>query len=392
MMRDATERNPTCSGGWPAFPVVVGRAMVAILLLPCTLARAADGDFVRAGALGGGMNDYARAVAVDDSDNVYVTGEFSSTADFDPGAATYGLTSQGSTDIYACKLDSDGALVWAVAVGGTLADVGNAIAVDGSGNVFVTGYFTGTVDFDPGAGTYSLTSSSNSIDIFVLKLDSSGAFIWACGLGCPDVAGNHDDRGHAIAADASGNVYVTGRYHNTVDFDPGAGTQNLTSNGNNDIFVCKLDADGALVWAKGMGGASEEYGYGIAVDSAGNVFITGTFGAAADFDPGSGTFDLIAQNFDGYVCRLDAAGDFVWAGQLGGPGFDGGMDIALDTDGNVYSIGNFVDTADLDPGAGTYNLTSSYAATYVSKLDGSGAFVWAKGFVGDPVTGTGIAV
>ncbi|MEX2323550.1 MAG: SBBP repeat-containing protein [Acidimicrobiia bacterium] len=127
------------------------------------------GDLVWADQLGGGSDDYGRGVAVDGSGNVYTTGYFFGTADFDPGAGTLNLTSAGSGDVFVSKLDSAGNLVWARQLGGGLDDIGQGVAVDGSGNVYTTGHFSGTADFDPGAGTLNLTSAGAS-DVFVVKL------------------------------------------------------------------------------------------------------------------------------------------------------------------------------------------------------------------------------
>ena len=121
--------------------------------------------------------------------------------------------------------------------GDTDQDLGYSVTVDSSGNIYTTGHFQGTVDFDPGAGTANLTSNGGR-DVFVSKLDSSGNYLWAksCG-GAADPGLNADDISRSVAVDSLGNVYTTGYFQRTVDFDPGAGTANLTSNGANDEFV-----------------------------------------------------------------------------------------------------------------------------------------------------------
>ncbi|MBI2424602.1 MAG: SBBP repeat-containing protein [Candidatus Hydrogenedentes bacterium] len=262
---------------------------------------------------------------------------------------------------------------WASQLGGSSFDQGYSIAVDSPGNVYTTGAFNGTVDFDPGAGTANL-SSAGSADIFVSKLDSTGAFVWARQLG-----GTSGDSAKSIAVDSSGNVYTTGRFYGTADFDPGAGTANLTSAGDRDIFVSKLDSTGAFVWARRLGGTGEDEGYSIAVDSSGNVCTTGYFAGTTDFDPGAGTANLnSAGGADIFVSKLDSTGAFVWARQLGGTSNNQGNSIAVDTSGNVYTTGYFQLTADFDPGAGTFNLSSASSVDiFVSKLDSTGAFVWA---------------
>ena len=326
---------------------------------------------------GGTSSDIGRSIALDSSGNVYTTGYFQGTVDFDPGAGVENLTSAGGNAIFVSKLDSSGNFVWAKGLGGTSPGEGNSIAVDSSGNVYTTGYFQGTVDFDPGAGEANLTSAGGN-EVFVSKLDSSGNFVWAKGLG-----GTGADVGRSIALDSSRNVYTTGFFFGTADFDPGAGTTaNLTApiGGSAEVFVSKLDSSGNFVWAKGLGGTIADTGRSIAVDSSGNVYTTGNFQGTADFDPGSGTTNLSSPGGnDIFVSKLDSSGNFVWAKRLGGTGADEGFSIALDSSGNVYTTGYFQGTVDFDPGAGTTNLISAGGAeVFVSKLDSSGNFVWAK--------------
>jgi hypothetical protein len=302
--------------------------------------------------------------------NVYVTGFFSATADFDPGPGTFNLTSDGGQDIFVCKLNSDGNFVWAKDLGGNGQDNGNSIAVDSAGNVLTTGFFTGTADFDPGPGTFNLTSSG-SFDTFVSKLDSSGNFVWARDLGGNGQPGSGlGSFGDGIALDKAGNVYTTGFFTLTADFDPGPGTFNLTSAGDQDIFVSKLDSGGNFVWAKGFGGTGRDDGLGITLDGAGNVYTTGSFQNTADFDPGPGTFDLTSAGSDDvFVSKLDNSGNFVWAKDLGGSDADSGSGIATFGPGNVYTTGEFQGTADFDPGPGTFNLTSAgMQDVFLSKL------------------------
>ena len=325
----------------------------------------ASGNFLWAMALGGAGNDEGVGMAVDGSGNVYTTGIFEGTADFDPGVGTANLTSAGATDIFVSKLDSDGNFVWAKAMGGTGPQIGDAIAVDNSGNVYTTGRFRETVDFDPGAGPaiFNLTSAGN-YDIFVSKLDSSGNFVWAKAMGSTGA-----DSGLGIAVDGTGNVYTTGSFAGTVDFDPGADPAvfNLTSAGSIDLFVNKLDSAGSFVWAKAMGSTSGIQGTGIAVNGSGNVYTTGLFAGAVDFDPGPGTAILTSAGpNDIFVSKLDSAGSFEWAQAMGGSVSDQGFGIAVDSLGNVHTTGFYTGTADFDPGAGIANLTDG--GIFVSKL------------------------
>ncbi len=134
----------------------------------------------------------------------------------------------------------DGALLWAIGMGGTGSDLGSDVEVDAAGNVVVTGRFSTSVDFDPGAGQTVLTTKGGT-DAFVARYTTAGALDWVRQFG-----GSLGDAGNGVDLDAAGNVVVTGYFSGTVDFDPGTGVSNLTSAGDNDIFVVELSAAGGL--------------------------------------------------------------------------------------------------------------------------------------------------
>jgi uncharacterized membrane protein YqhA len=343
-----------------------------------------SGNFVWVKAMHGTSTDHGYSIAIDIWGNIYTTGMFVGTTDFDPGAGVFNFTSAGGSDIFISKLDAAGNFVWAKHIGGAGGDAGASIAIDsaGSGNVFTTGSFFGTVDFDPGAGTFNLTMAGND-DIFISKLDSSGNFVWAKAM-----SGTGSEGASSIALDLAGNndVYTTGYFNATVDFDPGAGVFNLTPVGGRDIFISKLDSSGNFLWAKAMGGTVDDFGHSVTLDASGNVYTTGSFQGTVDFDPGAGTFNITsAGTYDIFISKLDNSGIFVWAKAMGGINSEDGRSIALDAFGNIYTTGIFYDTADFDPGAGIFNLTTAsagYGDPFISKLNGSGNFVWAKAMGG----------
>lgn len=334
-----------------------------------------NGNFLGAWSVGGTSDDYGYGIFVDSFGSIYTTGYFRFTVDFDPDpdpGAVSEIPSVGDKDIFIMKLDNSGTFAWATAFGGTAADVGLGIALYSSGNIYTTGWFKGSVDF----GVFNLASHGLD-DIYISKLDSSnGNFVWAKGMG-----GTSSDVGQAVTVDSSGNVYSTGWFNGTADFDPGPGTFNLTNSGQlgADVFISKLDSNGNFVWAKGMGGTTSDIGYGIATDSAGNVYSTGSFGGTADFDPGIGVFSLISSGgTDIFINKLNNSGDFVWAKAIGGPSDDSGYDVAIDASGNVHTTGFFRDTVDFDPAnMGTFNLSSAgFKDIFVSKLSGNDTFSW----------------
>jgi hypothetical protein len=269
---------------------------------------------------------------------------------------------------------------WGGGFGSSDGDTGNDIAVDGNGNVYLTGSFRGTTDMDPGPGVYNLTSAGTN-DIFVSKFDSSGTLLWAKAMG-----GQYVDAATSIAVDPAGNTYITGGFCGTADFDPGPGTFTLTAatTGQNDIFIAKLDPDGNFVWAKGIvGGTWWDAGYGIACDPAGSVVITGRFyhqGGPRDFDPGPDTFFLTAGGEDVFVLKLDLAGNFVWAVDFGtAPDENRGYSVDLDAAGNIYTTGYYRGTVDFDPdSAATFNLTSVGTwNVFFHKMDPDANLFWA---------------
>ena len=339
--------------------------------------------------MGGSSSDIGRFLAVDSLGNVYTTGSFQGVADFDPSAGTFNLTSNGITDIFISKLDASGNFVWAKNIGGSLIDVGYSITIDSFGNVYTTGSFSGTADFDPNAGTFDLTSIGGS-DIFISKLDSSGNFVWAKNMG-----GTADENANSIAIDLAGNVYTTGVFMGTADFDPNAGIINLTSLGGSDIFISKLDVTGNFVFAKNMGGASYDYAFSITLDSSRNIYTTGSFVGTVDFDPNIGTSNLISVGGDDiFISKLDTSGNFVWAKNIGETASESGVSIGVDIIGNAYITGWFQGTADFDPNAGVVNLSSVGSLDlFVLKLDALGNFIWAKNMGGSsPEDGSSIAI
>ena len=335
------------------------------------------GNLLWAKRFGGLGADCGNSIALDSSGNIYIAGNFSLTADFDPGAGIANLTAAGLEDIFILKLDSFGNYLWAKSIGGIDGYDNATMAVDSNGNALITGNFSGTVDFDPSQATSNMVSSGNK-DIFILKLDSSGNYLWAKSFG--DVNG---DAGNSIAVDANGYVYTTGQFQGNIDFDPGQGIASITA-GSDDVFVLKLDSLGNYVWAKSMGGSGGDYSNSIQVDSTGNVYTAGQFGGTADFDPGLGTSNLVSNgSHDIFVSKLDSLGNFVWAKWMGGDDGDVAYSLALDSVGNVYTTGRFKGTADFDPGLGTSNLASKgLYDIFISKLDSFGNFVWAKSFGG----------
>lgn len=318
----------------------------------------------------GGPAGEGNAIAVDAAGSTYVTGSFTSTYDLGTG----GITSTGGKDLYVTKLTPLGGTEWILRIGSTGDEAGQGITVDAGGNVFVTGFFTGTVDFDPSTSNVFNLVSAGGTDSFVLQLNNAGVFVAAARLG-----GTGADQGMAIAvAPANGEIVTTGFFNGTVS--PGNGGQAVTSSGGEDIFVSVLSPGALLsqVFCK-MGGTTNDRGLGVAIENVRDIYVTGTFTGTADFDPNSGTSNLVSAGLDdAFVVRLDGS-TFVWATRIGAQGNDISRGIDLDADGNVYTAGRFESTVDFNGGSGTFNQTSAGSVdAFVMKQDSLGAFIYAR--------------
>jgi hypothetical protein len=348
-----------------------------------------DGSYGWTKTMGGTSDDYSWSVAVDGSGNVYVTGTFWGTADFDPGVGIDSHTPAGSStnDIFLTRINSDGSYGWTKTMGGTSNDYGYSVAVDGSGNAYVTGEFYGTADFDPGAGTDNHTSAGLS-DIFLIRINSDGTYGWTKTMG-----GTAYEGGYSVAVDGGGDVYVTGGFEGTVDFDPGAGTDNHTSAGDDDIFLTRINSDGSYGWTKTVGGTDPDYGYSVAVYGS-VIYVTGTFYGTADFDPGVGTDNHTSAGSDDiFLTRINLDGSYVWTKTMGGTDYDSGWWVAVDGSG-IYVTGEFYGTADFDPGVGIDNHTSAGDGDiFLTRINSDGSYGWTKTMGGtDYDSGYSVAV
>jgi len=316
-----------------------------------------SGGFVWVRQAGGPTNDDARGIVADANGNAYVTGNFTGPATF----SQFSLSGYGGPDVFVAKYDRDGNVIWVRPAGGSGDDEGQGIALDGAGNVYVTGYFSGTATF----GTTNLVSRGSQ-DIFVAKYDSGGNFLWARSAGS-----TNDDEGFGVAADAAGNSYLTGYFRSAATF----GANTLNSYGGGDIFVAKYDSDGNLVWVRQAGssvGVLADIGNGITLDSKDNVCVTGTFTGEATF--GNVILQGIGVAPDIFVAKYDRAGNLLWARREGGDGSDNGHGVGVDASDYIYVAGQFLGTVSF----GTNVFESpSHADFFTVKYDPAGNLLWA---------------
>lgn len=327
-------------------------------------------------------------IALDKDGNIYICSQLRNSVDFDPGMGEYILTSINVQDAFVAKYDPNGNFIWAKQFGGVngLASA-DILDVDQENNVVVGGSFVGTVDFDPGNVSYALTSTAHE-QAFIVKLNTSGDLIWArqFGNGTITYANSHLAD---IKTDFNNNIYITGRFANTCDFDPGPGQYLLTSVNIADLFITKLSPDADFVWTKHIECATNTNNYNtipaaLDIDVFGNVFVTGSFVGPFDFDPGSNSHIINSINeYDWYLLKLDNNGVFAWVDVFAGYSYDTGNDIAIGPDGHVYVVGNIGNNTDIDPGPQIQTITTvdPYGAGALIKLDGSaGTLIYATPF------------
>ncbi len=355
--------------------------------------------------MGGSFTDIAKGITVDSSGNPHITGYFSRTADFAPGSAQFIMTSHGRSDSFAADYSgTNGALIWATQFGSNNLDrqhinAGNAIAVDSSGNTYVTGTFTGTAIFGPTNDGTSLQAVDDT-DEFIEKLDSSGNLVWIKQIG-----GTGNDGGVSITIGPKNTIYTLSYFENTINAIPNtnhnqSGPQkSFKATPDNpgedptksDLLIEKLTTDGGYVWAKQISGAGWETGGGIAVDHSGNAYITGSFYGPTDFNflgtpqvinsrAGDGNFKdnndtNRVRSYDIFVEKLSTNGKYVFTKTIGGGGDDYATGIAMTQAGNFLLTGRYHGTVNFDPsptGPVKHLIDDGYSDGFIVELTPGG--------------------
>lgn len=322
----------------------------------------AAGNHVWSKRFGGASDQYAERVAVDGSGNVFVTGYFFGTVDFGGGV----LTNAGpfGWDAFLARFDAAGNHLWSKRFGddADTHQIATSVVADGSGNVIVTGEFSGTVDFGGGG----LTNTGWGDNVFLVKYDAAGNHLWSKHFGDDDIQTGQD-----VTVDASGNsdnVIVTGYFDGTLDFSGNA----MTSAGSYDIFVAKFDAAGNHLWSRRFGDANEQHGDNTAADGSGNVIVTGDYFGTVDF--GGEPLTEVGDG-DMFIVKFDATGNHLWSKSFGNGTFQNFSGVTTDRSNNVITAGAFWGTLDFGGGS----LTSAgLNDIFVAKFDAVGEHVWSR--------------
>jgi hypothetical protein len=288
-----------------------------------------SGNCLWSNRYGAAMDEGGSTVAVDAAGNVLVAGYFDGPLELGCGPMM-AQDAQLMWDLFVAKLGPDGSCQWSIQAGDDTNQDPWGIVADAAGNVLVAGDFEGTMDL--GCGTLT---SAGGLDAFVAKLDPAGNCLWSKGAGASGI-----QQAFAVGVDSAGDMLVTGEFYTSIDWGCGA----LTSAGASDVFVAKLGPDGGCLWSKAFGSGGEQWGMGVVADAADDLLVVGHFGQAIDF--GCGGLVAGGSGFDVYAAKLDPEGNCLWSKRGGGADNQYGFGVAIDTAGNVAIEGNFVGTLD----------------------------------------------
>ncbi|UCF04204.1 MAG: hypothetical protein JSV33_09645 [bacterium] len=270
------------------------------------------------------------------------------------------LGSAGNNDIFLAQFDADGNHLWSKRFGDSSPQSCNSVACNESGNIVIAGQFNGTVDFGGGP----LTSAGGG-ENFLAKFDVNGNHLWSTRF-----AGDRQLDNPNVAFSGSGNVMVTGSFEGTVDFGGGP----LTSVGNMDIFLVQYDANGNHIWSRRFGEAQSQYGYDVACDVPGNVVAAGSFEGTVDFGGGPLTCE---GHSDIYLVKFDSNGNHVWSKRFGDGSFQQCHSVVCDGSGDILIMGVFGGTVDF--GGDTLTCAGSLDI-FLAKFDTDGGHLWSKRF------------
>ncbi len=325
---------------------------------------------------------HAFDMQLDASGNIFVAGGFRDTIDLDPGPGVTNLMAYPSTssnfDAYVCKLDSLGNLIWAKGFGGFSSDYVKTIKLDAFDNLLLYGQFAATVDFDPGPATFNVSIFGNGI--FISKFDTMGNFLWV-----KQMSQQGSLTVSAMEIDSAGHMYCVGDFQGPIDFDPGPSSFVLSSSGpssHRDIFICKLTSLGEFAWAKKIGSDSTEFVTAVGFDAYRNIYLSGYFAGAVDFDPDTSSSYILTPggpwNNSFFFCKLDSSGNFKWANEFALPNT---KSITCDINNNIYLAGIAQSGLDADPGPAVHPIFTN--GPCIIKFDQNCNFLFAISTTGN---------
>lgn len=331
-----------------------------------------------------------RDMDIDSLGNIYIIGHFWDTVDFDPSINEFNLISEGGSDIYVLKLNNNGEFVWSFSMGSYQMDYGNSIELNNNGFLYLTGAFAGPVDFDPGVNTFYMVAPYGG-NIFIQKIDTLGNLVWAKSISSSTSFGE----GKSITVDENGFSYITGVFGSpsfliidTVDFDPGAGTNFLIAN-RQSIFVLKLDPNGNFVWANNINSTGAfSVGESISIDNNEDIIVSGHFQDTLIVPTDIDTIIVINPSFserNAIIFKVSKFGNFKWAKSLSTSVYSYAYTSVVDDDRFIYTTGYFNASAayPIDFNPGILTSPNEDGGLYIHKMDEDGNFIWVKTYNGD---------
>jgi hypothetical protein len=336
-------------------------------------------------AIGGRNMEIASAMEVDGAGNIYLAGTFMDAPDFDPGVEAQNLVSLGGREIFFAKYSTTGTYIFANSIGGRADQNVTALKVDAAGNIFLTGNFSGSTDFNSGTDTTFIYGESQPA-CFIAKYNSSGGYVFAKCFR----AGVRTIK--KVLQDAAGNLVLTGEFIGPASFETSSTALRETSpvfdDVNADIFIAKYNSSGNLNMAKAITGNSLKFVKDMTLDMQGNILVTGFLTGTADFNPSERTQNLEAQGTDIFFAKYSPSIEYLFARRIGNAGFDKADAIATDQASNIYIAGNFSGTVDFDPDVNTANITAAGNSDgFIARYDASGNYIFSRniGGAGDEI-------
>lgn len=347
--------------------LMVQVAVVAILIFPLHTAQAQFLWSERIASVSFWPEEPNIGLALDASDNCYVTGWFDGTNDF--GGVTLTNQSAGGSDIFVAKYNASGALQWVQRAGGTSSNYGRGVGTDTNGNVYVAGTYQGPASFNG----VNLPATSGE-EFFLAKYNNAGAVQWVQS----SAGGSDQNIGIGLTVDGAGNSYALAVMdHSATSLSFGTKTVTTANYGHTLLILVKYDNTGTVQWAQLFDSSQETYGSKVAVDAAGNVYVRATFDS--DMEIGTSNFVGSAGTKNMFVAKLNSAGTLIWVQQPQGSGGEGG--VAVDPAGNVYVSGYFTNTLNFGGGIGLTNVANASAPfgdAFIAKYSSGGAIQWAQ--------------
>lgn len=380
-------------------PKLIMKTKIVLFLIAFTLQLNAQMQAEWASNIGGGDYDVGHTIRVDSNGNVYVAGQFRSTVSFDPNSNNFDFTAGTFGDAFLQKYDADGNFLWAKIFASDYGSERPLLEVDQNNDVYISAQFKGTIDLDPGPGEDLRTFDTGFNNVYLVKLNSDGDYVW--GKSFEQITSNQSIDSNELKVDSKGNILLAGEYQGVMDFNFDESQEFLIDPDGVDGYLLKVDNNGNFIWAKIFEGSFNGlYINTIGFDSEDNIIAAGAFRGNnnTDFDPGPGVFNMSSpnvNNIDLFVLKLDEDGNFIWAKKATGSGEDDVSmiandrvtSVAIDANDDIYITGYFRNAIDFDSSSPSFSLDSGtdgchncagFNTSFYGKMNSDGDMLWVK--------------